>query len=218
MTAEANDDDNFKVKLHKICQKNHLEKPVYSTSVVETEKKCQARYRGTCEFTGPDGKQVFGEIPAVKIRKIAEHLAAEHAYHQFVKRYPDASGVPKKAPKVSKKKVKVTNKKDFIAKLNKIAKSQGIPYPTFKTKPSTEGSHLCACRIDTPEGEHYSTARGKSEYASKQSAALAMINLLEEDKRARTMAQGLEVDTQNNRNAPSKPLKKLRLKRTTKQQ
>ena len=114
MSSIIDDNDNFKVKLHKICQKNHLEKPVYSTSVVETEKKRQARYRGTCEFTGPDGKQVFGEIPAVKIRKVAEHLAAEHAYHQFVKRYPDASGVPKKAPKVSKKKLKSPTKKILL--------------------------------------------------------------------------------------------------------
>ena len=196
MSSIIDDNDNFKVKLHKICQKNRLNKPVYSTEVLEADKKHSPRYQGLCELAGPDGEQISSKAPIVKTKKLAEHLAAEDAYRQFIKRYPDASGVPKKLPKVYKKQQETNNKKDFINKLNKIIKSQGFPYPIFQTKPSTEGSYLCACRIDTLEGEHYSTGRGKTEYEAKQSAALAMLNLLDEDNRARKSAQALEVSEQ----------------------
>ena len=212
--------ENPKAWLNKICQKNHIPLPSYESKSLTLGKRLV--FVTIARLTGPDGEQLTSFEARGKTKSISQHSAAANLIEKFSIYYPEARGIIKDPSK----KVKSPNKTDMpkkpspntnnkakpnkpspaphailenTKKLNSLVKEHNFSMPQYETIVNKDGSVICNCLLDTPDGEKYASAEAKDISSAQNAVSLEILKILQEDERAKLIAQGL-TDTSHSLN------------------
>lgn len=93
MGPEIDSTDNFKIKIHKICQKNSLPDPVCLIEEEEDENDHCKKFNVSCKLIGFNGDKITGLPKREKSKQFAKHKAAQSALELFKQVYPAARGI-----------------------------------------------------------------------------------------------------------------------------